>query len=49
MIHVTFNQLAQAEVDGRQLRQGLEAREVPFSRIARVRECQHGEQQVGII
>ena len=42
MIHVTFNQLAGTEVDGRQLRQGLEAREVPFSRIARVRECQHG-------
>ena len=43
MIHVTFNQLAEAEVDLLQLRQGLQAREIPFSRIARVRECQHGE------
>ena len=43
MIHVTFNQLAAIEVDGRQLRQGLEALEVACSRRARVRGFQHGQ------
>ena len=42
-IDVTFNQMAFVEVDGRQLRQGLEALEVACSRRARVRECQHGQ------
>ena len=37
MNDVTFNQLAVAEVDGPQLRQGLEALEVACSRRARVR------------
>ena len=42
-IEVTFNQLAPMEVDGRQLRQGLEALEVACSRRARVRGFQHGQ------
>ena len=42
-VEVTFNQLAAIEVDGRQLRQGLEALEVACSRRARVRGCQHGQ------
>ena len=42
-IEVTFNQLAPREVDGLQLRQGLEALEVACSRRARVRGCQHGQ------
>ena len=42
-IDVTFNQLAAIEVDGPQLRQGLEALEVACSRRARVRGCQHGQ------
>ena len=42
-IDVTFNQLALVEVDGRQLRQGLEALEVACSRRARVRGFQHGQ------
>ena len=40
-VEVTFNPLAATEVDGRQLRQGLEALEVACSRRARVRGCQH--------
>ena len=40
---VTFNQLAVVEVDGSQLRQGRQAREVSCSRKLRMRECQHGE------
>ena len=43
MVDVTFNQLAAFEVDGRQLRQGLEALEVACSRRARVRGFQHGQ------
>ena len=43
MVDVTFNLTAPLEVDGRQLRQGLEALEVACSRRARVRECQHGQ------
>ena len=42
-IDVTFNQRAVIEVDGSQLRQGLEALEVACSRRARVRGCQHGQ------
>ena len=42
-IDVTFNQLAVLEVDGPQLRQGLEALEVACSRRARVRGFQHGQ------
>ena len=42
-VEVTFNQLAATEVDGRQLRQGLEALEVACSRRARVRGFQHGQ------
>ena len=42
-VEVTFNQLAAIEVDGRQLRQGLEALEVACSRRARVRGFQHGQ------
>ena len=42
-IDVTFNPLAAIEVDERQLRQGLEAREVACSRNVRVRGCQHGK------
>ena len=42
-IEVTFNQLAVAEVDGLQLRQGLEAREVACSRKARMHKCLHGQ------
>ena len=42
-VEVTFNQLAVAEVDGRQVRQGLEAREVACGRRARVRGFQHGQ------
>ena len=42
-VDVTFNQLAAIEVDGRQLHQGLEAREVACSRNVRVRGCQHGK------
>ena len=42
-IDVTFNQLAPREVDGPQLRQGLEALEVACSRRARVRGFQHGK------
>ena len=42
-IDVTFNQLAAVEVDGSQLRQGLEALEVACSRRARVRGFQHGQ------
>ena len=42
-IDVTFNQLAVVEVDGRQLRQGLEALEVACSRRARVRGCHYGQ------
>ena len=40
-IDVTFNQLADVEVDGSQLRQGRQAGEVACNRRARVRECQH--------
>ena len=43
MVDVTFNLIAALEVDGRQLRQGLEALEVACSRRARVRGCQHGQ------
>ena len=43
MVDVTFNQLARREVDGRQLRQGLEAREVACSRNVRVRGCRQGK------
>ena len=43
MVDVTFNQLAEKEVDGRQLRQGLEALEVACSRRARVRGFQYGQ------
>ena len=42
-VEVTFNPLAAKEVDGRQLRQGLEALEVACSRRARVRGFQHGQ------
>ena len=42
-VEVTFNQLAVVEIDGRQLRQGLEALEVACSRRARVRGFQHGQ------
>ena len=42
-VEVTFNQLAVAEVDGPQLRQGLEALEVACNRGARVRGFQHGK------
>ena len=42
-IDVTFNQLAVVEVDGPQLRQGLEALELACGRRARVRGCQHGK------
>ena len=42
-VEVTFNPLALLEVDGRQLRQGLEALEVACSRRARVRGFQHGQ------
>ena len=42
-VDVTFNPLAPREVDGPQLRQGLEALEVACSRRARVRVCQHGQ------
>ena len=42
-IDVTFNLIAVTEADGRQLRQGLEAREVACSRRARVRGFQHGQ------
>ena len=42
-IDVTFNQLAPREVDGPQMRQGLEALEVACSRRARVRGFQHGK------
>ena len=41
-VDVTFNQLAESEVDLSQLRQGLEAREVACSRNVRVRGFQHG-------
>ena len=41
MVDVTFNLVAVKEVDGRQLRQGLEALEVACSRRARVRGFQH--------
>ena len=40
-IDVTFNQLAVREVDGSQLRQGRQAREVPCSRKARMHKCLH--------
>ena len=43
MVDVTFNLIAGFEVDGRQLRQGLEALEVACSRRARVRGFQHGQ------
>ena len=43
MVDVTFNQPAHLEVDGPQLRQGLEALEVACSRRARVRGFQHGQ------
>ena len=43
MVDVTLNQYAVAELDGRQLRQGLEALEVACSRRARVRGFQHGQ------
>ena len=42
-VEVTVNPLAFKEVDGRQLRQGRQAREVACGRKARVRECQHGQ------
>ena len=42
-IDVTFNQLAVLEVDGSQLRQGRQAREVPCSRRARMHKCLHGQ------
>ena len=42
-IDVTCNPIAFAEVDGRQLRQGLEALEVACSRRARVRGFQRGQ------
>ena len=42
-VEVTFNPLAAIEVDGRQLRQGLEAREVACSRRTRMHKCLHGE------
>ena len=42
-IDVTFNQMAATEVDGRQLRQGLEALQVACSRRARVRGFQNGQ------
>ena len=43
MVDVTFNLIAAREVDGRQLRQGLEALEVACGRRARVRGFQHGQ------
>ena len=43
MVDVTFNPLAAKELDGRQLRQGLEALEVACSRRARVRGFQRGQ------
>ena len=42
-IDVTFNQLAVIEVDGSQLRQGRQAREVACGRKARMHKCLHGE------
>ena len=42
-IDVTFNQLAVVELDGSQLRQGRQAREVPCSRRGRMHKCLHGE------
>ena len=42
-VEVTFNPLAAKDIDGPQLRQGLEALEVACSRRARVRGCQHGQ------
>ena len=42
-VEVTFNPLAAKEVEGRQLRQGLEALEVACSRRTRVRGCQYGQ------
>ena len=42
-VEVTFNPLAVTEVDGPQLRQGLEALEVACSRRTRVRGCRHGQ------
>ena len=43
MVDVTFNLMAFMEHDGRQLRQGLEARQVACSRNVRVRGFQHGK------
>ena len=42
-IDVTFNLTAVVEVDGSQLCQGRQAREVPCSRKARMYKCLHGE------
>ena len=42
-VEVTLNVIASHEVDGRQLRQGLEALEVACSRRARVRGFQNGQ------
>ena len=47
MIDITLNLLAESEVDGRQLRQRLEALEVSCSRGARVRKRQREELSVG--
>ena len=42
-IDVAFNQLALAEVDVSQLRQGRQAREVACSRKASMHKCLHGQ------
>ena len=42
-IEVTFNQLAVVEVDGSQLCQGRQAREVSCSRKGRMHKCLHGQ------
>ena len=42
-IDVTFNPIAMIEVDGSQLCQGRQAREVPCSRRGRMHKCLHGE------
>ena len=42
-VEVTFNQLAEREVDGSQLRQGRQAREVACGRRARMHKCLRGE------
>ena len=48
-VEVTFNLIAELEVDGSQLRQGRQAREVPCSYKARMHKCLHGQLSQNVV